>query len=974
MSTFADQVKAYYSSLLPANLVTPMARLGPLYGLREVERQKEELILDRGRAIEERIKDRLQQLHLARLAAESPFGTVREVRHLARTNARMVLLAAAGAGKTTALLDLIVHSDLDAMLVDLDDLSQVEGGLPEYLAGLVRDELGQELSPEFFLTALRAGKMMICFDALDSIVDHMARGKMVTRLELWAQEYPQARFVVTSRTNVYNPELNPDLFAHITLAPREGPADNPLQAWDAALEAWTVEGREAKEVYYAERRRLWQHLALAMLENKVRAVEHAQAVEWLADAAERDGTLKLNRRRAQHVAQALIENSLPHLDLLVKGEDWFGFATRRLHESLAARAIVDRADGGRAEATAFWSLIQPHLWEIAWREPILMALAALADQQPALWTVLMGRLLDAGDGDALEPTLHRHLLLAAQALAVNPGRDPAVQERVVNGLLAWLRNAHAAGRRDALNALFELGELPVTVAGVLALAQDAELDAWAQQATAQLLGKVGHARLDEAVAAAKAIVENGNAPDLNRKAAVLSLGALALGLDPADERRVALQGQLLTWIDVPADENAPKLPIDVRGVAVETLGRLVVQSGQAEMIEQFLHWMRAPQEAKIPFTIQISAARVMHVLLERNPNDEALIGKLIEIVNDPHVDAGVRIELAELLGRYGHSAAVVSALVQIGLNTQQRYVDQRDAFDALRRLAYVTPEVVEACKQVAQSTDRKFRDFVRLAAAYALSTLGEPALSMQLVLGLVADKSIYRSTRHDAFRIVAEMGKSGIEALDEAAVAILRIWAKEENTTEDIRERAIESLYVLGAEGEGYVQDLIAVLQNKREYRRVRQKAAWALGRLPEAWAEPACEGLRAVLYDPEEKSDVFRTEISRSLLRYVEEEPAVTYLKAVTQEAYMAQARHDAAMVLIEYGMAEDAVEPLLELVTDLNIADNLRETAAMALGRCAFDHPEVIEGFQQVLAAETLEPNVRRAVYEALKALTVN
>ncbi len=968
MSTFSDQVKAHYSSLLPENLIMPMARLGPRYGLREVERLKEELVLDRGRAIEERIKNRLQELHLARLASESPFGTMREVRYLARTNVRMVLLAGAGAGKTTALLDLIVNFGMDALLVDLADLSAVEGGLPEYLSDLVRDELGQELPPTFFLNALRAGKMMVCFDALDSIVDAAARGKMVTRLELWAKEYPQARFVVTSRANVYNPELNPDLFAHITLAPREGPVEDPLLAWDAALEAWKVEGREAKEVYYTERRRLWRHLAWAMLENKVRAVDQAQAIEWLADAAERDSTLKLNKRRAQRAAEALIEGSVPQLDLLVKGEGWFGFASRRLHEALVARAIVDRATGGVA---ALWTLVEPHLWEIAWREPILKAFSVLADEQPDVWAALIRRLLDAGNADAFEATLHRHLLLAAQALAVNAGRDLDVQARVVNGLIAWLRDPKASGRRDALNALFELGDLAASIDGVLALAGDAELDAWAQQAVAQLLGKVGRARLDEAVTAAKTIVENGAAPDLNRKAALLSLGALVIGLDFADERRAAAQAQLLTWINIPEDENAPKLPIDVRGVAVETLGRLVVQSGEAAMIEQFLHWMRAPQEAKIPFTIQISAARVMHVLLERNPNDEALIGKLIELVNDPQVDAGVRIELAEALGHYGHSAAVVSALVQIGMDTKQRYVDQRDAFDALRRLAYVTPEVVEACKLVAQTTDRKFKDFVRLAAAYALSTLGEPALSMQLVLGLVADKSIYRSTRHDAFRIVGEMGLSGIEALDEAAVAILRIWAKEENTTEDIRERAIESLYVLGAEGEGYVQDLIAVLQNKREYRRVRQKAAWALGRLPEAWAEPACEGLRAVLYDPEEKSDVFRTEISRSLLRYVEEEPAVKYLKAVTQESYMAQARHDAAMVLIEYGMAEDAIEPLLELVTDLNIADNLRETAAMALGRCALGHPEVNEGFQQVLAAESLEPNVRRAVYEALKAL---
>ncbi len=963
MRLLTDQIKAHYSSMLPENLAAPMARLGPKYGIREVERLQEELVRDRGRAIEERIRERLTLLSLARLASESPFGNLRSVRQLVRTNPRTVLLAGAGAGKTTALLDLAVHSDADVILVDLADLAAVEGGLPEYLADLARDEFAQELPPDLIAGALRSGKMTVCFDALDAIVDDRERGKMVSRLELWAQEYPQARFVVTSRTDVYAPELNPDRFSHVVLAEGVGATEDPAQAWRDALAAWQVDGREAKEVYYTERQRLWQHLALAMLENQAHVVGEAQAVEWLAEAAERDSALKLNKRRAHQAAEALIRGSVPQLDLLVKAGGAFGFATRRLHEALAARAIVERAAGG---VQAVWALIEPQLWSVAWREPILLALRALSTDRPDVWAGLIGRLLDAGGADALESTLHRHLLLAAQALAGGAPVAPSVGARVADGLIAWLNNSQAAGRRDALNVLFELGGAPAVVERVLSLAQNAEVDEWTRQAVAQLLGKIGLTRLDEAVQAAQAIVENKDASELTRKAALLSLGALIGTLDAADGRRVSMQEQLVAWI------QGDELPIDVRGVAVETLGGLAIQSGQTGLSEQFLAWMRAPEEAKIAFTIQISSARVMRAWLDRTPDDRALIGKLTEIVADTHVDASVRIELAEALGGYGHAADVVSALVEIALNTKMRYVDQRDAFDALRRLAHATPEVVEACKQAAQSSDRAYKDFVRLAAAYALSTLGEPALSMQLVLGLVADKSIYRSTRHDAFRIVGEMGVSGLQALDEAAVAILRIWAKEENTTEDVRERAIESLHVLGANEAGYVQDLIAVLQNKREYRRVRQKAAWALGRLPEQWAEPACEGLRTVLYDQEEKSDVFRVEIARSLLRYVEEEPAEAYLKAVTQESYMAQARHDAAMVLIEYGMAEDAVEPLLELATDVKIADNLRETASMALGRCAPGHPEVVEGLQQVLGEESLEPNARRAAYEALKALT--
>jgi HEAT repeat protein len=357
--------------------------------------------------------------------------------------------------------------------------------------------------------------------------------------------------------------------------------------------------------------------------------------------------------------------------------------------------------------------------------------------------------------------------------------------------------------------------------------------------------------------------------------------------------------------------------------------------------------------------------------MAKTAHDKALNDRLWELVADEEVDSTVRIELAETLGKLGREKEAAALLLAMGLNTKLRYVDQRDAFAALGRVGYADSEILEQVRGIAQTTDRKFKDFVRLAAAYALEGLGERALSIQCVLQLVADKSIYRSTRHDAFTLVGEAGFSGIEALDEATVAILRVWSKEENTTEDIRERAIESLTMLGVSEREFVQDLISIMQNKREYRRVRQKAAWALGALPQEWAGPVCEGLQAVLYDPDEKNDVLRVEIARSLLKFIEEQPAVDYLKAVTEQAYMAQARHDAAMVLLEEDMVEDAIEPHLLMVLTPEIADFLRQSAVHALGGCAVGNQEVIEGLQRVLEQPELEPNVRQETYYALMAI---
>jgi HEAT repeat protein len=175
----------------------------------------------------------------------------------------------------------------------------------------------------------------------------------------------------------------------------------------------------------------------------------------------------------------------------------------------------------------------------------------------------------------------------------------------------------------------------------------------------------------------------------------------------------------------------------------------------------------------------------------------------------------------------------------------------------------------------------------------------------------------------------------------------------------------------LGVSEREFVQDLISILQNKREYRRVRQKAAWALGALPQEWQAPVCDGLQSVLYDPEEKNDVLRVEIARSLLRFIKEQPAIDYLKAVTAQAYMAQARHDAALALFEYGMIPEGIEPLLEMVLTPEIADFLRQSAVHALGVWSVGNEEVIQGLRRVLDQPDLEPNVRQETYDALMAI---
>ncbi len=975
MADYADysrQMSERYAALLPEAYRPSFAYRGPRYAIRELERVRDTLRRDRNRAIQDKILNTLDVQNQVLLATCAPFGSPRLVRELVQDGANLVLTAQGGAGKTTAFYDLAARpldGETAAALIDLADFATMRIGLPEYLAQDAEQALGLTLPAEFFQEALAGGHLVVCLDGLDQLSAD-ERVKAIVQIETWAKRFGRAQFIVAARPGGDEPALDDRLFAQYALQPwSDGVAAGLEQAWNEALDGWVVEGREAKKPFYAERHRLWRYLAYALRENGCAMASNEQAGDWLADVCEYDSALKLNRRKARSEAKALIERSASQLEMVAQTDDGLRFSSRLMQDILVARAL--EAFYVESGLDYVWIKVWPHLWDAAWQESILLAFRFLSQDQPGLWGDLLTRLLDMGAKDAAEPVLHRHLALAARAIAASDltqAVDQGIQKRVVDGLIDWLNDPRAAGRLNVVDVLYELGGVPYAVERVLQLAGDTALDGWERQAVCWLLGRLGRARRSDAVQALRVFIENGEEVELVRLAAATSLGQLFAGTPVDDSLRVETQETVLTWVREQA------VSVGVRGVLVEALGQLLVRDRPADLLEAFVAWAGSDKEEKVSYTVKIAAARALSALAgvaQGEAFGAQLNERLWSLALDESKDVNVRIELAETLGKMERAADAAQVLLAIGQADGLAYVDQKEAFDALRRVGYATPEIVEAVKKTALATDRKIKDFVRLAAAYALSNLGERALSIQSVLQLVADKSIFRTTRHEAFAIVAEMGLSGVEALDEAAVAILRVWAKEDNTTEDIRERAIESLSALGVTEEAFVRDLVAVLQNKREYRRVRSKAAWALGELPQEWAEPVSEGLQAVLYDPEEKSDVLRVSVARALLHFTQEQPAVDYLKAVTEEAYMAQARHDAAMVLIEYGMVADAVEPLLTMVQTPEIADRLRQSAVRALGRCAVGNDQVMHGLVPVFEQPELEPNVRQEAYIAFKSV---
>jgi hypothetical protein len=260
---------------------------------------------------------------------------------------------------------------------------------------------------------------------------------------------------------------------------------------------------------------------------------------------------------------------------------------------------------------------------------------------------------------------------------------------------------------------------------------------------------------------------------------------------------------------------------------------------------------------------------------------------------------------------------------------------------------------------------------VRLAAAHALSEVGHLDLSIPYLLMLLADKNL-RRTREDALGYLGQLGRTGEEDLDAATVVVLQIWLNEENTTEDVREAAIESLRALWAGQDEIVRDIVAVIQNKATSLRVRCFAVAQLGRFPVQQRDTIVKAFSSVFYDPEEKSDLLRVPIARMLFLWGEDEQALAFLRLAAKQSYMPQVRYDASMVLLDIGEVGLGTAELLRLAQTPDVSDVIRCDAARALGLWRVGNEDVALALAGIARDIELEPNVRDAAYASLRAIT--
>jgi len=942
---YAERVAQRYSGIkrvgeaevsLEEGYVPLYARRGPAYVVRELPRAQEALRAARGRAQQEQIRAVLAERPYLDMLLDMPLDAGTPIPDMLKQQPRVVLLGKSGAGKSTALRYLAAHpvagkdGDLLTCIVDLPTYGVSGQTLPEFLAADAA-EMELEVGPAFFERALVNGQAVACLDGLDEIGDPETRSQVVERIEEWVERYPRARFLVTAREEAYEPRLSGDEFALYRLVPWSDDVVAELEAaWDQASAEWTEE----------------------------------EAAEQLAQAP----------RIVQDIVQA--------------------------------RELAALFEDGKLNAG--WKELRAHLWDTNWRERIALVYRALSQEQPETWGRAVELLLEAGEGDAFEALTHRHLLLAGLALAASgpvAELDGEVVDTVLGHLFDWLSDADAAGRQDALEVLYRLAGRPQVTERALSLIGDMELGAWVREAAALLLSKASGADARQAFEAlddrvkpqpsfdeeeeaelaeedgaegteGEAGKENGQeeeqpeekaTPEEHvrvRQAACTSLGQLALDRELGEELRSEVEERLVTGV------RDSELPIDVRHAMAETLALIAVDEPTGERVDRLFALARGDGEEKVPYAVQVAAGQGLGKLL-RKTEDDALVDRLWALAEDAETEEAVRVAVAEALGTDRDAQRAAHIVLDIGRDTSIYPPGRRQALEALGRVGYADDAIVEALITIGETQDRKTKDFERLAAARALGEIGYLDLSLQHVLMLIADKSIYRSTRNDALRLLGEIGLSGDEDLDDASIAVLRIWVTEDRTTEDVQEQAMESLVMLQTAREEVVRDLISVVQDKRTYPRVRRAAVGALARLPIEDRQMVVDSIEVPFYDREEKSDLLRVPIARVLYLWGSDEHAFEYLQLAAEQSYMALVRYQAGIVLHEIGDDEHAVPTLLKLATDPSIADPIRCDSMRALSLWKVGDRELAEQFRSVFEEEEPMPNVPEATYEALKSL---
>jgi uncharacterized protein (UPF0147 family) len=597
-----------------------------------------------------------------------------------------------------------------------------------------------------------------------------------------------------------------------------------IQTWE---EVKGLRSEDRQRVYYKQRRRLLEQLAYWM---------HSQPGEQGRAREMKEGDLELQVRRfllmnpklslddetAHQEAHDFVQLAKGRTGLLIeRGEGVYSFAHLTFQEYLAATDIVYRLVGN---IDTMWAEIRPRLHDAHWREVLLLLLGSLNkfEQHP---TELVRRIFESTDD--YEHILHRHLYLAARALADNVEVEAKLNRAIVDQLMIVVDDKDGWISDDAFTTLRSLQGNRYAATRLLSLVQNQPVDKWDRLSLAQTLGYFGYT--NEAAQILFAITEGVEIDDNAQIFAARILGQIGYANIAAGLLfDIAHNIRLTRW---------------VRNESVRVLGQL----NQAENAAQLL--LTLVQDQQIPKEVRRTATRALGELGQPN---EDIVKSLLVLAQDPQTISDIRYEAARALSQLGEAGKAAHLLYTLAKDTNLDTYTKRSAVRALSQLRQVD-ETAQLLLLLTQDSQLKID--IRGAAAQAFAQFGVADEAAQLLFTIAQDPQERVSMRRDAARALRKFGRSDDAArlllalvhdshlkpperrhaaqalgqlgkIDDTSIKALRTLAQDAELAAEVRIGAIEALVRVDQVDEITFMKLLDLTQNSHATPSIRNAAA----------------------------------------------------------------------------------------------------------------------------------------------------